>query len=301
MRGPFKTASGLEMEKTAATSQVILAKMLASQGRAPFDAVMMTAEAQLLAAQKGLTQPVSERDIPSISMVQQRLLVPFKVDGGYASVPVHWKVIGILWRRDLVPFEIKSWRDLWRPELRNRVSVQNMPTLGGSLMLIAAAIAHGGSQKNLEPGWKAMTALRPNIREFYAITSNAITSLLAGDTWVSVNTLDLGLPLAAKNVVATIPEEGVTYSPEGLGFPKNAANPQGGLKFANFMLQPAQQIEWAALAKVEPSTPVSLPADVQKDLIETDAVLGKLMDIDFLDIGLSVQKWADRWRQEVVG
>jgi putative spermidine/putrescine transport system substrate-binding protein len=301
LRPALQTQTGLEMQKTAATSQIILAKLAASQGRPPFDAVMMTAEAMLLAAQRGMLRTVSAQDIPNIPLIQQRILAPFRADGGFHSVPVHWKIIGILWRRDLVPFEIRSWQDLWRPELRNRISVQNMPTLGGALMLIAAANAHGGSQKNLEPGWKAMQALRPNVRDFYAITSNAITSLVAGDTWVSVNTLDLGRPLAPRNVVATIPTEGVTYSPEGLGFPTGAANTPDALKFANFMLDPQQQVAWAGLAKVAPSTRVVVPADVQKDLIETDAVLAKLFDIDFLDIGMNMQKWSERWRQDVVG
>jgi hypothetical protein len=67
------------------------------------------------------------------------------------------------------------------------------------------------------------------------------------------------------------------------------------------MLDPQQQVAWAGLAKVAPSTKVAVPADVQKDLIETDAVLAKLFDIDFLDIGMNMQKWSERWRQDVVG
>ncbi len=201
----------------------------------------------------------------------------------------------------MVPFEITSWRDLWRPELRNRISIQNMPTLGGALMLIAAAIAHGGSQKNLEPGWKALQALRPNVRDFFAISSNAMTSLVAGDTWVTVNTLDLGVPLVGRNVVATVPVEGIGYSPEGLGFPKSAPHAANALKFANFMLDKKTQIDWANLANVAPSTQVPVPPDLQKNLLETDEAMAKLFDIDFLGVGQNMQAWAERWRQDVVG
>ncbi len=301
LRAPLKAQAGLELDKTAAGSQILLAKLQASQGQPPFDAVMMTAEAMLMGSQKGLLQTVTPATIPNMSAIQKRILAPFQVDGGYCSAPVHWKVIGILWRHDLVPFEIKSWRDLWRPELRNRISIQNMPTLGGALMLIAAAIAHGGSQTNLEPGWKALAALRPNVRDFFAISSNAMTSLVAGDTWVTVNTLDLGLPLVGKNVTATVPLEGIGYSPEGLGFPKSAPNAANALKFGNFMLEQQTQLEWAKLADVAPSTHVAVPPDLQKSLVEDEAMLGKLFDIDFLGMGQNMQAWAERWRQDVVG
>lgn len=297
----LKADTGIELVKSIGSSQIILSKLQAGGQHPPFEAVIMTAEAMLLGEQRNFLRPVTVEQVPGLARVQKRLLAPFATKGGYTTVPTHWKAIGILWRHDLVPFEIRSWLDLWRPELRNRISVQNMPTLGGALMLVSAAIVHGGSQRNLEPGWQAMRALRPNIREFYAITSNALTSLVAGDTWVSVNTLDLGLPLASRNVVATAPVEGVGYSPEGIGFPRFGGNEAAAYRFADFMLRDDVQLAWAQQAKVAPSTTVAVPPGLQQDLVETEAMLSRLFDIDFLNIALDIQKWSDRWREEVVG
>jgi putative spermidine/putrescine transport system substrate-binding protein len=299
--GPELAKAGLAPELSVGGSQLTLTKLQAGRERSPFDAVMMTAEAMLIAHQRGLLATVTPADLPNLTRVQQRLLEPFKVNGGYASTPLHWKAIGILWRKDLVPFEITSWQDLWRPELKGRISVQNMPTLGAASMLIAAAVINGGSQKNLEPGWKAMRALRPNIREFYSISSNALTSLVAGDTWVSVNVADLGLPLASRNVATTVPKEGAPYSPEGLGYPRYAANPAAARSFGNFMLSEAAQRTWCGQAKVAPATAVELDAAARSQIVEDEAILSKLMEIDFLDMGNSIRGWADRWRQEVVG
>ena len=67
------------------------------------------------------------------------------------------------------------------------------------------------------------------------------------------------------------------------------------------MLQDEQQIEWARLAKVAPSTSVVLPADVQANLIETPDLATKLFPIDFLHAGLNLPKWADRWQREIAG
>ncbi|MBX3540137.1 MAG: extracellular solute-binding protein [Chelatococcus sp.] len=299
--GPDIAKAGYELELAIGSSQLTLTKLQAARERSPFDAVMMTAEAMLTASEKGLLRPVTAKEIPGVANIQPRLLKPFEVPDGYASTPLHWKALGILWRKDLVPFEITSWHDLWRPELKGRISVQNMPTLGAASILITAAIINGGSASNLEPGWKAMQALRPNIRDFYAISSNALTSLVAGDTWATVNVADLGIPLASRNVVATVPKEGAPYSPEGLGFPKNPPSGDLAFGFADFMLQPQQQTQWASLAKVAPSIAMEVPASLKSEIVENDAILGSLLDINFLEMGQRMPAWADRWRKEIVG
>lgn len=301
LKPSIRQDAGVDLQLSIGSSALILTKLAASPQRSPFDAVMMTAETIRVGVNRGLLRTVSEKEIPNLSKIQPALLAPYKVDGGYAGAPVHWKIVGILWRKDLVPFEITYWQDLWRPELRNRVSVQNMPTLGASVLLIISSLINGGDQKNLEPGWKALKALRPNIREFYAITSNALTSLVAGDTWVSVNVLDLGLPLAAKNVVATLPKEGGAFSPEGLAFPATASDPASAFRLAQSMLEDQNQIAWARAAKVAPSTNVKLPNDVQANMVETADLLGKMFNIDFLDMGNNLENWAGRWRRDVVG
>lgn len=300
--GPaIRKEANVELQLSIGSSALILTKLAASPQRSPFDAVMMTAETIRVGVNRGLLRTVTEKEIPNLAKIQPVLLAPYKVEGGYAGAPVHWKIVGILWRKDLVPFEITSWHDLWRPELRNRISVQNMPTLGASMLLIISSLINGGDQKNLEPGWKALKALRPNIREFYAITSNALTSLVAGDTWVSVNVLDLGLPLAAKNVVATLPKEGGGFSPEGLAFPATASDPASAFRFAQSMLDDPQQAAWAKAAKVAPSTNVTLSNEAQANIMERPELLEKMFNIDFLDMGNNLDSWASRWRREIVG
>jgi putative spermidine/putrescine transport system substrate-binding protein len=298
---PDIRAAGYDLDLAIGSSQLTLTKLLSAQDRSPFDAVMMTAEAMLVAAEKGKLRTVTTKEIAGIGHIQKLLLKPFEVEGGYAATPLHWKVMGILWRKDLVPFEISSWHDLWRPELKGRISVQNMPTLGGASLLITAAIINGGSATNLEPGWKALKALRPNIRDFYAISSNALTSLVAGDTWATVNVADLGVPLAARNVVATVPKEGCPYSPEGLGFPKDPPAGDAAFGFADYMLKPGSQAKWASLAKVAPSVEMPMPPDLKNEIVENDAILSSLFDINFLEMGKQMPVWADRWRKEIVG
>ena len=293
--------TGVDLALNVGGSQVTLAKLKASPGNPPFDAVMMTAEAMRGAEKEGLLSPVTEAELPNLTRIQPRLLDPFKVDGGYTTIPLHWKAMGILWREDLVPFEITSWKDLWRPELKNRISVQNMPTLGGALMLMTANRINGGTAGDMEPGWEAMKELKPNVREFFSVSSNALASLAAGDTWVTINTLDLGLPMADRGVKATVPVEGVNYSPEGFAIPKGAAEREAALRFINYMLEPEQQITWCSAVHTAPATDVAVPPELASNIVETDAVLEKLFDIDFMEMADNMAAWSDRWRREIAG
>jgi len=298
----FQQQTGIEMVTDVASSEPMLAKLEAAAGQPAYNAVAISFDAVLRGLQRDLIEPIKMSDVPSIGNLQPNIQAPLLLGSGMiGGIPTHWKAIGILWRKDKVPFEITSWKDLWRPELANRISVQKMPTLGAALMLIAANIVNGGSQKddNMEPGWAAMKALKPNIREFYPLTSAAITSLIAGDTWVSVNTLDLGLPLASENIVTTIPTEGCTWAGDAMCFPKGSDNRATALKFADFMLQDENQIEWAKQAQVAPSTKVVLPPDVQSGLIENADAVSRLFPIDFLHAGTNLPKWADRWQREI--
>lgn len=290
---------GLRLDLAVGSGQVTGAKLQAGQGRnPPFAAVFMTPDLLKVHCERGLLRPVTEREVPNLPKVQPRLLELHKAEGGYAGLPMSWMAQGILWRRDLVPFEITSWKDLWRPELRNRVSMQTLNALGGGLTLVAASTVHGGGPQDLEPGWKALVALKPNVRDYFTITSNAITSLVAGDTWASVNILNAGLPLAAKGVALAVPSEGLIFSPLSFGVAKGG-DEQSAFRFINFMLEDAQQVQWSKTALVAPSTTVTVPPDLQARLVESDALLARLMPIDFGYLGANMPQISERARREL--
>ncbi|MEN9204391.1 MAG: extracellular solute-binding protein [Thermostichales cyanobacterium SZTDM-1c_bins_54] len=43
------------------------------------------------------------------------------------GIPWRWGVTAIGYRRDLLPFAIEAWEDLWRPELRRRLTLPDHP------------------------------------------------------------------------------------------------------------------------------------------------------------------------------
>ena len=72
---------------------------------------------------------------------------------------------GIAYRKDLVPFEIKDWNDLWDPRLKKKVGMSFVIDTGSPLVM--ASLLAGGSEKNVEPGFMKLRALKPNIAGFF--------------------------------------------------------------------------------------------------------------------------------------
>jgi putative spermidine/putrescine transport system substrate-binding protein len=99
------------------------------------------------------------------------------------SVPVWLSPRGIFYRKDLVPFEIRSWKDLWDPRLKGRVGVSI--TLDNASFLIMAALINGGSEKAIEPGFQSLATLKPNVAAVYKTDLEAIRLLQTGEIAVA--------------------------------------------------------------------------------------------------------------------
>lgn len=294
-----ETGSTVVLDISSSTDRV--AKLQAAGDKAPMDIAFLTPEAMAIASKNELVGTFDQADIPNLAVTDERLLSHFKTDdGSYYAVPVSWGAVGILWRDDLVPFEITKFADLWNPALEGKIAIQNMPTLGAASFLIHAAVINGGSQQNLEPGWTAMVELRPNVQQFYSVSSDALAALVNGDVWVVETFAGQGVPLADKHVTVTLPADGVTFSIQSAGITASAPNPTLAAKFLDYMMRPEVQAKWVELTRAAPGgVDVEIPDEIAAQMPETPETLPNLLNIDFLDMGLHMQEWSERWLREV--
>src|SRR5262249_22986254 len=56
-----------------------------------------------------------------------------------------------------------SWDDLWRPEYKGRVGLTALNSSLGMAFMVELARLKGGSERNLEPAFKALKTLLPNV------------------------------------------------------------------------------------------------------------------------------------------
>lgn len=296
----FTEETGAEVVLDVGNSADRVSKLQASQG-AGLDIVFLTPEAMIQAEQSDVLSPILVADVPNVDKVAPPLIESFRNSADeYFAVPVSWGAIGLLYREDLVPFEITEITDLWNPALKDRIAVQNMPTLGAASLIMEASQAFGDGPKDIDAGFAALEELKPNIRQYYSVSSDALAALVAGDVWVLETFASQGLPLAEENVKTVLPSKNVTYSLQGVAVASGTERPNLSRQFVDYLLRPDVQATWAEYGHAAPSVlAVDLPEDVQANIAETPATVENLLDIDFGFMADNMQTWTERWQREV--
>ncbi|MFB9530501.1 extracellular solute-binding protein [Nonomuraea roseola] len=152
---------------------------------------------------------------------------------------------------DKVPNPPKSWADLLKPEYKGQVAIKNPTSSGtGQAMVVAAAIANGGSVDDLAPAYAYFKKLT-DAGNISAVKMSEET-LEKGEAPIQINYDFNGLAqkaaLKAKNVnvEVIVPSDGSVWSPSGLMINKyNSAKGDFLKGFIDYVLSDEAQIMFA--------------------------------------------------------
>lgn len=246
----------------------------------------------------GTLEPIDTGRIERFAQINPRLSDGITHEGELSGVPISYTATGIIYNRDRLGFEITTWEDLWREELRGQLCIQNAPSIGGLFLVFTGARVFGSGPDDYEAGWAAIEELAPNVQFLFNTSSDGVSKLASGSVLACVTIADQGVPLRDQGIETVIPEEGTTYSIQSLTVPAASENKDAAYEFINFMLDPDNQIEWARNGKAAPSTTdVELPDDLASELLETPAVAESLWPIDWYEFGQQIPDWTTRWQR----
>ena len=105
---------------------------------------------------------------PALVAIGQDLVDPFPVDkSAYykdliteAQEPMgpapFFQIVGLTYNPDTVKTPPTSWADLWKPEFKGKVGITNLNSTLGTGWLVEIARMHGGSEANVDEGFKAI-------------------------------------------------------------------------------------------------------------------------------------------------
>ena len=306
--GVFQTALGkISPSYTAASGSDVLIDVGASsastvsllqQRPGQYDLAWLIGNEAAQGMLAGALEPIDTSRVTNWSTISKRLSDGQTKDGKVSGVPISYTAMGILYNTKKVPFKITSWKDLWRPELKGQIALQNAPSIGGLLLVNAGARLFGNGPTDYEAGWAAVERLKDNVQFLYNVSTDGIVKLAAGSVAVTVSIADQGIPLRSRGIETVIPAEGGPWSVQNLTVPAASTKKDQAYDFINFMLKNEGQTAWAREAKVAPAnTPVVLPADVSANLVETAQVTQNLWPIDWFDFGQHVSEWTTRWQK----
>lgn len=169
----------------------------------------------------------------------------------------------------LVPNVPKSWADLKKPEYKGMVAISDPRNAAqGSMTVLAAALANGGSETNIDPGLKYFEELNGLGNLTSVAPSKA--NVEKGEAKIAIlwdyNALPMRDDLAASSpavpITVVIPSDGSTQAPYCHIINKYAAHPNAAKLFREYILTDEAQVLQAQKYARPLVKGVQIPADL---------------------------------------
>ncbi|MGL5352466.1 MAG: ABC transporter substrate-binding protein [Clostridium sp.] len=197
--------------------------------------------------------------------------------------------------------EIKTWEDLWKPELAGKIAIPDVTTTNGAAMMSIAAEKCGKAIDSDEGqgAFKELESLKPNVVKTYSKSSDLANMFSSGEIVAAV-AADFAYGTIAKakpEVSYVIPESGTYLNFNTININKNSKNKELAYEFINYALSAEVQERTAkALSESPVNTEVKLSAEEA-----TNLTYGEVVDnakvIDFKFVNKMMSSWIDTWNR----
>jgi len=270
-----------------------LNKIIAQKANPQVDVWTSIASTVEAATKAGLLEELKHAEYPNMKDVPDSLKTS-------TSSAIWLSPRGIFYRKDLVPFEIKTWQDLWDPRLKGKVGVSFALDRGNFLVL--AALLNKGSEKNIDPGFAKVAELKNNIHAIYKSDPESIKLLETGEiavaAWGILPNVYRHLGPDSKYVFVMPAPRFLAEIPVSIVKGRSPAQTAAAKKFVDFMLRPDSQTTMASIAGTIPANAKAAVPEKLKTVIPAIPV-PDVYKMDWSVVNANYSKWEERWMREV--
>lgn len=207
-------------------------------------------------------------------------------EGQVWGAPYRWGSTVIAYRTDkvkLLGWIPQDWSDLWRSEVRDRISLLDSPREVIGLTLKKLGQSYNTEELDKVPQLEAeLKALHQQVR-FYS-SDTYLQPLILGDTWMAVgwSTEILRLMQSNHQIKAIVPQSGTALWTDLWVRPGESANPTEPdtqtlspltQQWINFCWQPEIAIQLSLLSKAASPTIVGMNAEKLPQALQTNSLL----------------------------
>lgn len=196
---PFSDKTGIRVIADPGSSAVTLNKLIAQRAAPALDVAYMDGGVSEQAQAAGVLEELDPARVPNIAnLIDQARYTDggkiFAASNGYYSY-------GIVYNTKLVKQPPASWKDMWRAEFKDVVSIPTASLSMALPFLIHISELNGGSGKNIDPGLAELRKLK--VGSYYSSAGTATSMLQSEDVVIaphySTSALEMiksGAPLA---------------------------------------------------------------------------------------------------------
>ncbi|MGC3873912.1 polyamine ABC transporter substrate-binding protein [Halomonas sp. GXIMD04776] len=270
----FEERTGIKVAQRYFDSDTARDELLLETEGKGFDVALINGASIRILAKRGWLEPISETDIPNLKHIDPRWRTEHEKAEDY-GVPYFWGTVGIIYRKDLVPFTVSSWMDLLRPSeaLHGKISM-----IGDSSDMIGAALkALGYSLNSTDPGEleeaeALLQSQAPAVKTYRYLSLNEDSALLTGQVAMSMmyNGDTLMLQEYNDNIAFVLPKEGGNIWTDYLSVLSASTKKAAAKKFIDFLNEPeiaARLAQYVYYATPNLAAEELLPAEFKSDPI----------------------------------
>jgi putative spermidine/putrescine transport system substrate-binding protein len=248
-------------------------------------------------------ETITKADVPNLADIPEKIII--KDDkGNWKAVPRAVGGIYFGYRTETAPFAITKVDDLFDPRLKGAICWPG-PTQSMMLQIVALALHAGGSETNMEPGWKLMSDLAKskNIGRIAVTDVDFTNSFTSGETSVGFFAEPSWAAVAKNFPVTRLTKQAgmATFLYQsGFAIMKNRPNRRATLDFANFSISPEMSALYAKVAGEAPLNSRATTPDNLKHLAYSADEMKKFVYVpDYNTVLGSQDAWAKRWESDI--
>ncbi|MFL0196349.1 spermidine/putrescine ABC transporter substrate-binding protein [Clostridium sp. WILCCON 0269] len=235
----FEKQTGIRVNySNFSTNEEMLAKLQANKG-SQYDVIICSDYIiEVMGKQKNILMwPIDKSKIPNYKNVDPQFLAQNYDKENKYSIPYTLGSQMIVYNPDKVNFQIKGYKDLWNPSLKDSIVLVDDPriVIGMTLKELGYSMNETDAKK-LEQAREELKKLKPNVKVFDADTPH--TSLINGDVSVGYMYGSQASAAVKANPKFKIvyPKEGMNAEEDNFIIPVKAPHKENAEKFINFML-----------------------------------------------------------------
>jgi putative spermidine/putrescine transport system substrate-binding protein len=290
---PFTAATGIPVTIRGGSSDLI-SSLRVQKDHPQYDLVHIGFDSYSLLLRNGVFDPIDIGQIPNAAHLYEIA----RASHGLATTIT---AVTIVYNTERIKRSITSWNDLWDPAFKGHVAIEKLPATYGMDTLVMAARLAGGSEKNIDPGFRKLAELKPNLGAIYTNSSQCQQLFAQGGTWIApwysgrvTSTRKIGVP-----VTAAATKEGEPVYLTMMCPLKGKWNPWVA-QFMNTHLNVDVQQAFAKEFASGPSrTDVELDPEVAKTVPYGREQVGRLLQFDWDAIIPHVDEWTQRFNREI--
>jgi putative spermidine/putrescine transport system substrate-binding protein len=281
-------------------SSQTLAKLRAQKDNPQIDVAMMDDGPHRQAAALGLVEKLDRSKLPNARELYEIAFEPgdFGLGFAVAAYGLYYNTKAFADNKWAPP---TSWLDLYRPELKGKVSIHNIANANGLYLLLALNKIQGGTDDNVDRGFAKLKELVPHVVTFDKFGETP-TLIQQGATVIGTWNIDRVVNLAGTGVPVQFvsPKEGAWGHKEVVTIVKGRPSQDLAYKFVDMLLGAEEQVNTAKHIGLGPlNRNAKLDADTAGKVLYGQEAIARMTIPNWEIVNARRAEWTERWNKEI--